>query len=740
MIILIGMFAGYFIHLIVGKRYVVMSTHGSNSDTAYYEYVDDEVQNYDDQQQMLDDQYVVVDDDNYNNANGNNANNNNNNNNNANSSNDEEIDLGALLSFDADIFFVFLLPPIIFNTGLRIGPLFFRHIVPIVMFAILGTAICAVSTAFILYGVVQLGLVDFVPSLAELLTFGALISSTDPVSTLAVFQVQKVDPRLFYLCFGESVLNDALAIVLFKSFGKFVSDTQNSVNSYDATMAFGEFFVDLFLNSVGSLVLGCFGGMTAAFIFKQIEMRHNRLVEISVYVLLMYIPFLFAEILHLSGIVTILFTGITANRYVVPNLSNITKVNADMIFRLGAHLAETSIFLELGLSVFGMIGHWNWSFIGWSVLACLIGRALNVYPLSFIYNKCLLKDYGVPSPNSSFVGSTAYISSNNYKRGPGHQGRKSVRNQDLSEILHKTQDNNRRATFENPGLMIMSSTPAEQQQQLQQAQFQPPTLPFRHPPSHESQNCGAITTTTTTTNEGNRGCISNATDPNNVASPTSNDGGFAQPLDQRLGNRETSMSFGDQSCMTEATATPWERKDLKIRMNTANMLWFSGLRGAVAYACVRTFPNALGHRKDFAMTTMAVILITTFVLGTTTPIALKFFDIDTDVDEKKYMEEALREPIVSNWILKFEKRFIKPCVIRDFSIMESIRGDVQRVHEMAASPMSRRVDFHIEPKIEMTESGFLDAIDDNDTIEPLNNDMSLEKLVRTDSLFDYGAY
>eukprot|EP00529_Nitzschia_sp_RCC80_P027063 CAMPEP_0113490558 /NCGR_PEP_ID=MMETSP0014_2-20120614/27109_1 /TAXON_ID=2857 /ORGANISM="Nitzschia sp." /LENGTH=284 /DNA_ID=CAMNT_0000384335 /DNA_START=399 /DNA_END=1249 /DNA_ORIENTATION=+ /assembly_acc=CAM_ASM_000159 len=284
MTILIGMVAGYFIHLIVGKRYVVMSDN-RNSDTAYYDYDDD-----DQQQQMVDDNYM-----------GDDNNNNNNNNANGNNDDDDEVDLAALLSFDSDIFFVFLLPPIIFNSGLRIGPLFFRHIVPIVMFAILGTAICAVTTALLLYGLVQLGMVDFVPSLAELLTFGALISSTDPVSTLAVFQVQKVDPRLFYLCFGESVLNDALAIVLFKSFGKFVSENKSSVNSYDATIAFGEFFVDLFLNSVGSLVLGCVGGMTAAFIFKQIEMRHNRLVEISVYVLLMYIPFLFAEILHLSG-------------------------------------------------------------------------------------------------------------------------------------------------------------------------------------------------------------------------------------------------------------------------------------------------------------------------------------------------------------------------------------------------------------------------------------------------------
>ena len=135
-------------------------------------------------------------------------------------------------------------------------------------------------------------------------------------------------------------MNDAISIVLFYSFGKFVS-INNDENNLGA--AFKKFLIDLFLNFVGSSVLGSFGGACTGFIFKQIDMRHNRLVEISVYVLLVYIPFLISEILNLSGIVTILFTGITANRYVVPNLSPITKVNSDMVFRLGAHLAETAI-------------------------------------------------------------------------------------------------------------------------------------------------------------------------------------------------------------------------------------------------------------------------------------------------------------------------------------------------------------------------------------------------------------
>ena len=59
-------------------------------------------------------------------------------------------------------------------------------------------------------------------SLAEALAFGALISATDPVSVLAVFAELRVEPALFYLVFGESVVNDAVAIVLFETFSKFV--------------------------------------------------------------------------------------------------------------------------------------------------------------------------------------------------------------------------------------------------------------------------------------------------------------------------------------------------------------------------------------------------------------------------------------------------------------------------------------------------------------------------------------
>ena len=51
-------------------------------------------------------------------------------------------------------------------------------------------------------------------NLVESFAFGSLISAVDPVATLAIFQAIDVDQILYMLVFGESMLNDAVSIVL----------------------------------------------------------------------------------------------------------------------------------------------------------------------------------------------------------------------------------------------------------------------------------------------------------------------------------------------------------------------------------------------------------------------------------------------------------------------------------------------------------------------------------------------
>ncbi|XP_025789522.1 sodium/hydrogen exchanger 6 [Puma concolor] len=126
------------------------------------------------------------------------------------------------VTFDPEVFFNILLPPIIFYAGYSLKRRhFFRNLGSILAYAFLGTAISCFVIGSIMYGCVTLMKVtgqlagDFY--FTDCLLFGAIVSATDPVTVLAIFHELQVDVELYALLFGESVLNDAVAIVLSSS-------------------------------------------------------------------------------------------------------------------------------------------------------------------------------------------------------------------------------------------------------------------------------------------------------------------------------------------------------------------------------------------------------------------------------------------------------------------------------------------------------------------------------------------
>ncbi len=292
-----------------------------------------------------------------------------------------------LLTFSEEIFFMVFLPPILFNSGYELKrELFFRHLRPIVSFAVIGTAFSGIVTGLILYGVTLLGWTGEVsPNVWELLTFGSLITATDTVSVLGVLNAKQVNPHLFSLVFGESAFNDAVAIVMFKSFSRLVRmggfSDKNSL--YDEVI---HFCVEFLFDVLACPLIGLTISFLAALVFKAIQFDGTPVLELSLYLLLIYIPFILAEVLGLSGIITIFVTGMFARRYIEPNVTDETKHNAEVIFNLVAYLAETCIFLNLGLSVCGYTGNFHCKFIFFAFAASLIGRAMSIYPISFLYN------------------------------------------------------------------------------------------------------------------------------------------------------------------------------------------------------------------------------------------------------------------------------------------------------------------------------------------------------------------
>ena len=99
---------------------------------------------------------------------------------------------------------------------------FFRNFGSILTFAFLGTFISAVGVGMLVYIYQFLGLEGLELGLVECLAFGSTLSATDPVTILAIFNQYKVDPKLYTIIFGESLLNDAVSIVMYECVALFI--------------------------------------------------------------------------------------------------------------------------------------------------------------------------------------------------------------------------------------------------------------------------------------------------------------------------------------------------------------------------------------------------------------------------------------------------------------------------------------------------------------------------------------
>jgi len=125
-----------------------------------------------------------------------------------------------LARFKSEIFFFVLLPPIIFEAGYTLKRQdFFINLGTIATYAIAGTLISCVVFGSLLYMTAVLGWVPLDASNPiESFLFGSLVSATDPVATLAIMGAKELaaDPLLYSMVFGESVLNDAVAITFYR--------------------------------------------------------------------------------------------------------------------------------------------------------------------------------------------------------------------------------------------------------------------------------------------------------------------------------------------------------------------------------------------------------------------------------------------------------------------------------------------------------------------------------------------
>ncbi|WOL13976.1 sodium/hydrogen exchanger 4 [Canna indica] len=292
-----------------------------------------------------------------------------------------------ILRFDEEFFFIYLLPPIIFNAGFQVKKKqFFQNFLTIMLFGVVGV--------FISFSIIAFGSWKLFKKIGfhglhtrDYLAIGAIFSSTDTVCILQVLH-QDETPRLYSLVFGEGVVNDATSVVLF-----------NAIQNIDVTKLEGSTVLHVFRDFLylffTSTVLGIAEvRMCLTFIITKLFNRHSTDREIALMALMAYLSYTMAELFHLSGILTVFFCGIAMSHYAWHNVTENSRITARHIFATLSFIAEAFIFLYVGMDA---LDTEKWKAMKASFKTCLgiysilvflilLGRAAFVFPLSVLSN------------------------------------------------------------------------------------------------------------------------------------------------------------------------------------------------------------------------------------------------------------------------------------------------------------------------------------------------------------------
>jgi sodium/hydrogen exchanger-like protein 6/7 len=202
-----------------------------------------------------------------------------------------------MIKFSPGIFFNLLLPPIILSSGYELHQAsFFRNIGVILTFAFAGTFLSAVVIGLLVW------LYSFLPgslalSFVDAISLGATLSATDPVTILAIFNSYKVDPKLYTIIFGESILNDAVAIVIFETAQRYKRGGEANVGFLSFIEGIGIFGLVFF----GSMLIGVLVGVATALLLKFTYIRRYAKIESCLVVLIAYATYFFSNGVHMSG-------------------------------------------------------------------------------------------------------------------------------------------------------------------------------------------------------------------------------------------------------------------------------------------------------------------------------------------------------------------------------------------------------------------------------------------------------
>jgi CPA1 family monovalent cation:H+ antiporter len=263
------------------------------------------------------------------------------------------------------IFLSLLLPPLLFEAAFQLNFEVLRQNLSTVMLL----AIPGVILNMLLVGAVVSWGAGLTLPIA--LVFGSLIAATDPIAVVGIFRKLGAPKRLEVLLEGESLINDGTAVVIFNL--TLVSIATGSFVLLDG--------ITEFVRVAGG---GILVGLAFGWMFERIIARiDDHLVETTLTTVLAFGSFLVAEdLLHVSGVLAVVTAGIVSGNVGPQGMSPTTRIVVFNFWEFAAFLANSVVFLLIGLQtdIASLLN--NLSVFVWAIAAVLGSRAVSVYVLS----------------------------------------------------------------------------------------------------------------------------------------------------------------------------------------------------------------------------------------------------------------------------------------------------------------------------------------------------------------------
>ena len=271
------------------------------------------------------------------------------------------------------VLFVFI-PTLIFESAFNLDARDVgRNILPILTLAIPGLLI---STAII--GLIFSAFTEF--DLLVALLLGAILSATDPVAVISIFKQLGVPERLTVLVEGESLFNDATSLVL--------------AGILAGLVAAGAFTPGVLIDGVGEFIVVFAGGVAVGWILALMAgytlgvVESDPTIEITLTTILAYFAFIIAEhVFHVSGIMAVVAAGLILASWGKSKISPSISEFMEHFWEYLAFIANTLIFLMVGLQIDLVVLWDSIDLIALVVVAMLISRAIVVFGVVPILGK-----------------------------------------------------------------------------------------------------------------------------------------------------------------------------------------------------------------------------------------------------------------------------------------------------------------------------------------------------------------